>query len=312
MEQVWRTSGDERVCPICGPLNGKRKSEGWSGVTGPPPAHVNCRCWVTLDYTRGAQAEMVVQAPVRAEVPRFKTTKEAERWMKEQGLTKYTALGDMDVSIAQGVAESLSLHAQQFPETLGLVEAVGGKSLNRVVSRDWQATMQAHFDRLIAEGKQTEEGARRLMASIKAYGDLPGSGVYAQAYGKTAWFGLSRPRAIAFNPENVRDSVTATLNQNFGVTTGFFPQGTNGLRSYVDHEIGHLIEDKWGIAQQPSMRALWESVSANQIADGLSKYATTNIDEFIAEGWCEFLNNPSPRPLALKIANIMIAAMKGG
>ena len=39
--QVWRTSGDERVCPICGPLNGLE----FAADTGPmPPLHINCRC----------------------------------------------------------------------------------------------------------------------------------------------------------------------------------------------------------------------------------------------------------------------------
>jgi hypothetical protein len=48
LERVWRTSMDERVCPICGALADKRESDGWDGQSG-PPAHVNCRCWTVLD-----------------------------------------------------------------------------------------------------------------------------------------------------------------------------------------------------------------------------------------------------------------------
>jgi hypothetical protein len=51
MEKMWRTSGDERVCPICGPNNDKPERE-WTQVSGPPPAHPNCRCWVTLRVPR--------------------------------------------------------------------------------------------------------------------------------------------------------------------------------------------------------------------------------------------------------------------
>lgn len=47
LERIWRTSNDERVCPICGPLEDRRESEGWDGMDG-PPAHVNCRCWTVL------------------------------------------------------------------------------------------------------------------------------------------------------------------------------------------------------------------------------------------------------------------------
>lgn len=45
MIRYWSTSGDELVCEICGPLNGKSEAE-WRG--GPPPAHVNCRCSTVL------------------------------------------------------------------------------------------------------------------------------------------------------------------------------------------------------------------------------------------------------------------------
>lgn len=37
----WHTRGDERVCPICGPLGGLE----FPGDAGPlPPLHPNCRC----------------------------------------------------------------------------------------------------------------------------------------------------------------------------------------------------------------------------------------------------------------------------
>lgn len=38
----WRTSNDEAVCPICGPLANSEVSFGGEL----PPAHPNCRCWI--------------------------------------------------------------------------------------------------------------------------------------------------------------------------------------------------------------------------------------------------------------------------
>jgi len=45
----WFTNVDDRVCPICKPLDGKRIdiNESFKGI-GNPPAHVNCSCWTAV------------------------------------------------------------------------------------------------------------------------------------------------------------------------------------------------------------------------------------------------------------------------
>jgi len=54
-KKVWRTAADERVCPICAPLDGRvvamvDRFTGISGVsTISPPIHTRCRCWLTLE-----------------------------------------------------------------------------------------------------------------------------------------------------------------------------------------------------------------------------------------------------------------------
>ena len=47
----WMTARDERVCPICGPLDGQVTGLGENGFgavggLSAPPAHVGCRCWL--------------------------------------------------------------------------------------------------------------------------------------------------------------------------------------------------------------------------------------------------------------------------
>lgn len=49
----WNTARDELVCPICGPLDGTTSPLGQYGFAAGgqyligPPAHPNCRCWLT-------------------------------------------------------------------------------------------------------------------------------------------------------------------------------------------------------------------------------------------------------------------------
>jgi len=42
MIPIWNTSGDERVCPLCAPRDGKVIEDDIY-----PPLHVRCRCFVT-------------------------------------------------------------------------------------------------------------------------------------------------------------------------------------------------------------------------------------------------------------------------
>jgi SPP1 gp7 family putative phage head morphogenesis protein len=61
--KIWHTAMDELVCPICAPLEGKKVRldapfsppvRDWNGDH--PPAHVNCRCWLTCQTERQKEA----------------------------------------------------------------------------------------------------------------------------------------------------------------------------------------------------------------------------------------------------------------
>lgn len=47
-ERFWVTSADEKVCPVCGPLNGKGEDVWIALYPEGPAAHVNCRCHTRL------------------------------------------------------------------------------------------------------------------------------------------------------------------------------------------------------------------------------------------------------------------------
>jgi len=41
---IWYTQADERVCPVCAPLHGKKQDVWEQQFPSGPPAHVRCRC----------------------------------------------------------------------------------------------------------------------------------------------------------------------------------------------------------------------------------------------------------------------------
>ena len=50
MQAIWETNVDERVCPICAPLQGTTRDRWGLAYPSGPPAHVRCRCWLNHEF----------------------------------------------------------------------------------------------------------------------------------------------------------------------------------------------------------------------------------------------------------------------
>ncbi len=62
--EVWNTNNDDLVCPTCEPLNDKVKGKGWDS---PPPAHVRCRCWRSVEIKNRRKAfELAIKSVIQA------------------------------------------------------------------------------------------------------------------------------------------------------------------------------------------------------------------------------------------------------
>ena len=90
--------------------------------------------------------------------------------------------------------------------------------------------------------------------------------------------------------------------------TKFHPAGCDTIRSVLDHEIGHQLDNLLGIGNLQDIQDLYTSRTLRELTDDLSEYAWNNknknkFSEMIAEGWAEYCNNPNPREIAKKIGD---------
>ena len=94
--KVWHTAKDERVCPSCGPLDGKKipvgaKFETDQGKTLTPPLHVSCRCEVQLKASlKRILLGTLRKQPVKKAYEghpwaRYQTRSAAGQWVKGAG-----------------------------------------------------------------------------------------------------------------------------------------------------------------------------------------------------------------------------------
>jgi hypothetical protein len=97
------------------------------------------------------------------------------------------------------------------------------------------------------------------------------------------------------------------------------PQGTD-YRSIVIHEVGHSIMLKLSVKRGLRVKKLctkiqkdvldYFNLSEDQITNELSRYAKKSSFDFVAEGLAEFIDSKTPRRVALKIGEIVLANLK--
>lgn len=93
------------------------------------------------------------------------------------------------------------------------------------------------------------------------------------------------------------------------VDSGRKPQNCYSPKATVDHELGHQIDKLVGAQYDSDIQQLYNvfsQLSDSEKARTLSGYAGDNIQEFIAESWSEYRNNPQCRDYARMVAERML------
>lgn len=155
-----------------------------------------------------------------------------------------------------------------------------------------KAMKDAYFEaQLKKKKKKYKEDVMPNMGSTK--------GVFA--FYLNAEFELSYWKKFAgiyMSPSNMKKSKAL---YDLGVLNKYHPEGTHH-DSIITHEIGHAMDFILNLRQNEEIRALYRS---GDPTDTVSKYARTNIKEFISECFAEYINSEKPREMATKVGKII-------
>lgn len=135
-------------------------------------------------------------------------------------------------------------------------------------------------------------------------------GVYAKSWSPKTPV-LSDFKGVTVNRDWGQDSNRFIAALTSDVNNKFHPAGCDTIRSVLDHEIGHQLDDLLDIRSNKVVQQLFNNSSNSEITDCLSIYAWKNTNsnqysEMIAEAWAEYCNNPQPRRMAKLIGEVII------
>ena len=117
---------------------------------------------------------------------------------------------------------------------------------------------------------------------------------------------LAGIRGIAVNSDIVNDTEAFRDRLNENVKMKHSPDGCYTIRSILDHEIGHRLDELVEASKDKVITGLIDSMTNQELTEKLSRYAWDNnnnnkYEEAIAEAWSEYCNNPKCRPVAMAI-----------
>lgn len=315
------------ACDICKELDQKHFNvKDMTIAKNAPPMHPNCRCSISAymdraefeqwlednGYADGEEDNIItVGKDGKLVYKESKSIKEAENFAKACGIEKCSYKG-LALETANDMNKSLVNALNKCPQIKERMKFYGSaQERNRMLKADLLPEAKKWVrDRIGSFGyseKVIEQQAKKV---VNRFVKSVPSNVYAMAYNRineidsmstiyNGYTGISVNKKYGSDYKEFSDSLV------LGVKLKFHPEGTENVSSVFDHEFGHQIDYAYGLRDNAEIKQIYNSMNNKEIKENLSQYATTNINEFIAEAYSEYVNNESPRDIAKKIGEII-------
>lgn len=218
------------------------------------------------------------------------------KWAMDNDLVDYADYGAIKVDVANEMNKLLLSYINEFQALRPAQKFIGTGQLQ--FKRWQQIASKDYLDGLIEAG-YSQEDAKKI---IDRYYKKP------KMNGSTLMHSWEQPEASGIavndkwgkNPQAFSDALDRT------VATEYHPVGCNTIKSVIDHEFGHQLDDLLNLsAHSSSISQLYNAALQAGIKGEVSGYAGTSIQEFIAECWAEFKNNPNPRYFSTQVAKLI-------
>ena len=234
----------------------------------------------------------------------IKTVKEANNYAEKVLGIKADYTG-IDVRCANEWNRGLAAMKNKYPEVAEQIKFVGSMqkrnellkaelknyAKNNKLAKGTKELLDYVLGKLNIKSNRTAESFH-----VTRLGNNPDENEIIKIVNKYAGISLNS------NYYNNYDNVIAERKRQ--VTNGWKPVGCDTMKSIFDHEFGHQIDKLLNVSDTQNVKDFYKRYK-EEIKEGLSKYALTKREEFIAEVWSEYNNNPKPREIANEVGKFI-------
>ena len=243
-----------------------------------------------------------------------KTIKEANQIAIQLGIAYNADFKGLDVRVANEMIESILQNKKLFPElrTFDFVGSTQEYSHFYVKVQQEKAWNKVKDNLIKKLPKVSEENIKDMFLKR-----LEEKGIIKKIRASSRDYAASYENADAFGIViNNRRFSTSHLVENLeslqnDVNTKYSPVHCEKLKALMDHEVAHQVDVLLKSYEDVKILEIFNKYHNNGMSDVLSEYADTDIYEFIAEAWSEYMNNPNPRPVAKAVGERMFEIHRG-
>jgi hypothetical protein len=250
--------------------------------------------------------DLLVGGPLPDDPQRAAEIRAAEDYARNNLGAAYADYAGIDPAVANEWNAHLGRTLKEFPELKDTIKFTGSTGAQDKI-------MEPALDHIrLEKARQQFSGKPEPFLKLKA-------AEYKIADAKKLNPDGMISRNISASNEKLKQFSGIAINSEYGgsisvmekqltadVAAGFRPHGTATVKAAFDHEAGHQLDHLLGLRKDPDMIESWNKYSRGQKVAGLSKYGAEKIEDFIAEGWAEYCNNPMPRPLSKEIGSLIL------
>nr|DAJ06623.1 MAG TPA: minor capsid protein [Caudoviricetes sp.] len=334
------------ACPICKAKDGKHfQVRKMVPAENAPPMHPHCRCSTAayedseeyeawLDYlNKGGSTEEWNQLKKKGK-PVAKTSgsgkisyneakriKEAEDYARGLGIGTVSFKG-ADIVTANAMNRALANALNYCPKLADKIKFFG---TTQEKNKLFKADLAKYYDKSLRAKYPRQSDTWYAQQSKRAASITVGKVSprnWAEAYNgkvnstdKDLIDICQKYAGISVNSKFAKDSVTFAQNIADSVKVKWHPQGCDTIESVFDHEFGHQLDYLLDIRSDKDIQKAWQAfknLTPSDRRNTLSEYAYSDnkIAEFIAEGYAEYKNNPTPRKWAKIIGDWIESKVK--